>query len=241
MGLIECPDCTRKVSAYAIACPRCGFPVSTTTGHGATISEQGPTALVREKPVSPSENSAAAIEYDILKKSPGVAFAFWFFLGMLGGHRFYASRAVSAVFIPVVLAIGVFFFASEYDETIAFGAVILMAGGSWVLIDGFLIPSWIRDHNQGIRGRVFGETSRTSKVQSSAATGNVSDMRVVIKCPSPGCNTEESLLAKDRFAKENYTVFRPKVSFWGSWTLTCSVCGSSHAYDLFAGAIKKNI
>ncbi|WP_042886322.1 TM2 domain-containing protein [Cupriavidus necator] len=78
--------------------------------------------------------------YDAQKKSVGVAYALWFFLGMFGAHRFYAGSnaigfgqmALSILGFLVPWGVGLFIF----------GAVSI-----WVLIDGVLLPGVIRDYN----------------------------------------------------------------------------------------------
>ncbi|HSU12631.1 TM2 domain-containing protein [Longimicrobium sp.] len=79
--------------------------------------------------------------YDANKKSAGVAYALWFFLGMFGAHRFYMNRSGSAaaqLVITVTSWILLFVFIGLFT---LFGVAV------WVLIDAFLIPDWIREHN----------------------------------------------------------------------------------------------
>jgi TM2 domain-containing membrane protein YozV len=59
------------------------------------------------------------------QKSKGVAFALWWFLGIFGGHRFYAG-----------------------DIGIGVGMLLTFGGfGIWTLIDGFFITSMIERKN----------------------------------------------------------------------------------------------
>lgn len=76
--------------------------------------------------------------FEANKKSTGIAYALWLFLGMLGGHRFYADRAGSAVLLLVLSLVG-------------FVALpVLIVPAIWVLIDAFLIPGWIRSYNNDL-------------------------------------------------------------------------------------------
>lgn len=79
--------------------------------------------------------------YDANKKSIGLAYALWFFLGTMGGHRFYAGRTGTAV---AMLAITV---ASFLLMFVFVGFVTIFITAVWALVDAFLIPGWIRDHN----------------------------------------------------------------------------------------------
>ena len=72
--------------------------------------------------------------YDDVKKSAGVAYAFWFFLGMCGGHRFYMGD----------VGIGV-------GQLFTFGGV-----GFWSLIDVFFIGQRIRAINAQKKAEIFG-------------------------------------------------------------------------------------
>lgn len=80
-----------------------------------------------------TNNFASQAQYDNEKKSEGVAYALWFFLGALGGHRFYAGN----------IGMGV--------------AMLLTLGGLgvWTLIDVLFIGEAIKRHNRGIQSRVF--------------------------------------------------------------------------------------
>ncbi len=81
------------------------------------------------------------LQYDANKKSAGVAYLLWFFFGCFGGHRFYVGKTLSAV-IMLLLAI-----ASAITIWIFIGFIGLGILGVWALVDAFLIPGWIRNHN----------------------------------------------------------------------------------------------
>jgi TM2 domain-containing membrane protein YozV len=88
------------------------------------------------------------MEYDARKKSIAVAYLLWFFLGWLGGHRFYLERTGSAIAMLLVTLISLF--------TMFFfiGLLGLFVIGIWALVDAFLIPGWLRDYNLRIMNTI---------------------------------------------------------------------------------------
>jgi TM2 domain-containing membrane protein YozV len=78
-----------------------------------------------------SNDTRVLILFEANKKIPTVAYILWVFLGWFGGHNFYLGRIGVAVaqLILTLTVIGWFI------------TVI------WVFVDGFLIPSWVRDQN----------------------------------------------------------------------------------------------
>jgi TM2 domain-containing membrane protein YozV len=87
---------------------------------------------------------STAMRYDANKKSPFIAYLLWFFLGGLGGHRFYAGRTGSAI---ALLLLSLF---SVPLTAVGIGLIGVVMVGIWVLIDAFLIPDMIRTHNNGL-------------------------------------------------------------------------------------------
>jgi TM2 domain-containing membrane protein YozV len=79
--------------------------------------------------------------YDAQKKTLGVAYLLWFFLGSLGGHRFYAGKTGTAI-AQLLLTI-----AGGCTMFVGIGFVFLGCVGVWVLIDAFLLPGIIRTFN----------------------------------------------------------------------------------------------
>ena len=71
------------------------------------------------------------------KKSMGVAYLLWFFLGTLGGHRFYLGRSGTGAVMLVLWLLGI------ATIIIAVGFVLLIPLGIWALVDAFLIPGMI--------------------------------------------------------------------------------------------------
>jgi TM2 domain-containing membrane protein YozV len=71
------------------------------------------------------------------QKSTGVAYALWFFLGILSIHRFYLGRPGTAI-----LQILSYF---------------ILIGFLWWIIDAFLIPGMVESHRNKIRSRLTHE------------------------------------------------------------------------------------
>ena len=75
----------------------------------------------------------AQMEYDNQKKTPGIAYALWFFLGVVGAHRFYAG-----------------------DTGYALGLLFTLGGfGVWALIDVAFIGRRIREVNTQKRQQIM--------------------------------------------------------------------------------------
>jgi TM2 domain-containing membrane protein YozV len=92
--------------------------------------------------VQAAQSSAATMmRYDANKKSMGVSYLLWFFLGGLGTHRFYNGRTGSGVGQLALLIVGFL------TAAVGIGLFLWGALGIWVLVDAFLIPGWVREHN----------------------------------------------------------------------------------------------
>lgn len=87
------------------------------------------------------DSTAQAMLYDANKKSLVVAYLLWFFLGSLGGHRFYAGKTGSAIGMLILFILGFVL------SAVGVGAFLLAVLGIWVIVDAFLIPGWIRKKN----------------------------------------------------------------------------------------------
>ncbi len=74
------------------------------------------------------------------RKSTGAAYVIWFFFGILGGHRFYLGRNGSACVMLVLWLIGWVTFLIPW-----------IAIGIWCLVDAFLIPGMIQEHQDKVR------------------------------------------------------------------------------------------
>lgn len=74
-------------------------------------------------------------------KSMLVAYVLWYFLGMLGGHRFYIGKTGSAI-AQLVLTITV---------------VGMVVTGVWWIVDAFLLHSYVRDKNQEVETEILSQ------------------------------------------------------------------------------------
>jgi len=74
------------------------------------------------------------------RKSSGTAYLIWFFLGSFGGHRFYLGRPISACLMLGLWLIGWITFFIPW-----------IVNGIWCLVDGFLIPGMLQEHQEQVR------------------------------------------------------------------------------------------
>ncbi|PVH28074.1 hypothetical protein DDE20_14950 [Pararhodobacter oceanensis] len=78
-------------------------------------------------------------------KSPVIAYVLWFFLGGLGGHRFYLGRVGSAVIMLALFVVGIL------TLGLFIGVVPLGIVGIWILVDAFLIPGMVQSSKDEMR------------------------------------------------------------------------------------------
>ncbi len=88
-----------------------------------------------------SNESLAMMDFENNKKSEGVAFLLWFFLGLFGAHRFYLKQVASAVVMLIL--------------TLTFVGIFVTA--IWWVIDAFLITGMVREHNQTLINKIKNE------------------------------------------------------------------------------------
>ena len=95
--------------------------------------------------VSSDANSVARKQmmYDANRKSTGVSYLLWFFLGSFGAHRFYLGQTGTAVVQLLLLLLGWL--------PLFVGWIIL---GVWLFVDLFLIPGIARDENMRVADRL---------------------------------------------------------------------------------------
>jgi TM2 domain-containing membrane protein YozV len=87
--------------------------------------------------------------YDAQKKSALIAYLFWFFLWWTGAHRFYLGRTGSGAAMLVL---------SLVSWPLLFKAGLGLLGfvvvGVWSLVDAFLIPGMVSQHNSALATRL---------------------------------------------------------------------------------------
>ena len=88
-----------------------------------------------------STDAQALMAFEAGKKSTGVAYLLWLFLGGLGGHRFYLGYTGSAVAQLLLSVIG------WITLLFAVGLFLLIPLGIWLLVDLFLIPGMAQARN----------------------------------------------------------------------------------------------
>jgi TM2 domain-containing membrane protein YozV len=103
--------------------------------------------------------------------SPGIAYALWFFLGALGGHRFYTGRSGTAIAMISAFLLGFTGLAigtdPAYVDSTAAGVWVILTLGGWVvlgitvLIDVFRIGEWVRSHNNTLINKLERDNLRS--------------------------------------------------------------------------------
>lgn len=89
------------------------------------------------------DNLRTQLQFQSQKKSAGVSYLLWFFLGGFGAHRFYLGRPVSAV---AQLLLGLFGWLPLF---LGWGVL-----GIWWIVDAFLIPGIIEQENSALINRL---------------------------------------------------------------------------------------
>ncbi|MEF2073206.1 TM2 domain-containing protein [Consotaella aegiceratis] len=87
----------------------------------------------------PSADARALLAYEANKKSTGAAYLLWFFLGGLGGHRFYMGRVGSGIGMAALCLLGF----------VTLGITFIPLA-IWVIIDAFLLAGMVRNHNRKV-------------------------------------------------------------------------------------------
>ena len=90
---------------------------------------------------NPGADTRALLQYQAHSKSAGLAYAFWFFLGMWGAHRFYCGKTGSGVAMLVITLISIPLC------FVIIGIFGILGVALWALVDALLISGWIRGYN----------------------------------------------------------------------------------------------
>jgi len=88
-----------------------------------------------------TENFAPAPQLVRAAKDSGIAYLLLILLGGFGAHYFYLGRIGSAIGLIVLWWGGIAL------TTIGIGVVLLLAALIWVIVDLFMIPSYVREAN----------------------------------------------------------------------------------------------
>ena len=95
-----------------------------------------------------NEGVRSQMLFEANRKSVGVAYLLWFFLGMFGAHRFYLGETGTAVAQLLLLIVGAVL------TIVLIGFLLLGVLGVWVLLDAVLIPGIVRRHNIELADRL---------------------------------------------------------------------------------------
>ena len=132
MAIIDCPECTHKISDQSVACTNCGLPTSkmsflikcpecseSVSNKSACCGNCGfpiakPAAPFKEVPSpNPNQNHTTIVQVHNNRKSRGVAIVLALFLGGFGIHKFYLNQVFLGVlyllfcwtFIPAIISL----------------------------------------------------------------------------------------------------------------------------------------
>ncbi|MBP6878253.1 MAG: TM2 domain-containing protein [Phenylobacterium sp.] len=108
---------------------------------------------MNDKPASSgiSADTQALMAFESSKKSAGVAYLLWLFLGGLGAHRFYLGRTGSGVAMLALTILG-----WSLLFALGLGLLFLIPLGIWLLVDLFTIPGMVRSHNTLLVAKLSG-------------------------------------------------------------------------------------
>lgn len=109
-----------------------------------------PQVAYQPMPMGFSSNSDVGklMMYESNKKSTGIAYLLWFFLGMFGAHRFYIGETGTGVAILLITICSILL------KFVLIGFVTIFISIFWVFIDLFLIPSLVQKHNSRLASRL---------------------------------------------------------------------------------------
>ncbi len=93
-------------------------------------------------------DATVMMAFQVRKKDTLVAFLLWWFLGTVGGHRFYCNRSGSgaAMLVIAVLSVPLCY--------VCVGFIGLLAIFIWWIVDAFCISAWVQQHNQEVMNQL---------------------------------------------------------------------------------------
>ncbi len=97
---------------------------------------------------TPTNDAARLMQYDASKKSTGIAYLLWFFLGWIGVHRFYLGETGSGAAMAIISVI------SWITVFVGVGLLGWLVIGIWWVVDAFLIPGIATRFNQQLATRL---------------------------------------------------------------------------------------
>ena len=109
--------------------------------------------LIAKNSLSQKQLQLLQSEFEVKKKSTGVAYLLLIFLGTLGIHRFYLGQKGSAIAQLVLTILG------YLTVIILVGFVLLAIVGIWVLVDLFRTAGMVREINERIESEIVAKVS----------------------------------------------------------------------------------
>lgn len=88
-----------------------------------------------------SNDAKAMMMFEANKRSMMISYVLWFFIGGFGAHRFYNGKSGSAIAQLLMTIVGLLLL------VVGIGLLLLIPVMIWVFVDAFLIPGWVRNHN----------------------------------------------------------------------------------------------
>jgi TM2 domain-containing membrane protein YozV len=122
-------------------------PKRDNVSHRSTWEMPVSDGALRSAP-DPNAGSMMMMTYDANKKSAGIAYLLWFFLGMLGVHRFYLGASGTGTAILVLTVVSILL------SLAVIGLVLLVIPLVWWCVDAFLIPGMARNYNNDLITRL---------------------------------------------------------------------------------------
>jgi TM2 domain-containing membrane protein YozV len=86
--------------------------------------------------------------YEANKKSTGIAYLLWFFLGGFGAHRFYLGESGTGAAI-LIITLG-----SILLSVVFIGVLTIWISIIWIFVDLFLIPGMVQKYNNQLAARL---------------------------------------------------------------------------------------
>ena len=95
-----------------------------------------------------SQDAKSMMQFEAGKKSVGIAYLLWFFLGGFGLHRFYLGQTGSAVALLIITLVSI------VTSVIGIGLFGFIVVGIWLLVDLFLIPGIAQRENEALMAKL---------------------------------------------------------------------------------------